>query len=218
MKKILSILIIILLFSLNWSFSKSQKERLEKGEIIVERIKKGDEEGVRVTAIIDAPLDVVWEVATDYENFEEFMPNIEEYKILHREKNIVYTSGTFKLLFIKIGYNLKYTHKIEKDKRIDCWEQATGKYEYKGKNPIEFKKNYGCWTFEKYDRDKTKTKYEPYIEFEILEKSPTLEELRKKIEDIIIRISAPGVIEATRKRVEEEKKKRKVPKCNSKKS
>lgn len=196
------LVLVFMIFSFpSISLSKSERERLEDGEIIVERKKIGDVEGVILKAIIDAPIEVVWKVATDYENFEEFMPHIEEHKILHREKDIVYTNAVLKILFVKVAYNLKHKLEIGKDKMVDCWEHATGKYEYKGKNPVEFKKNYGCWTFERYDKNRTKTIYEPYVEFKILESVP--DTLKRKIEDILIKMSAPEVIQATRKRAKE---------------
>jgi hypothetical protein len=84
---------------------------------------------------------------------------------------------------------------------IDCWEKTEGECEYKGKNPVELKKNYGCWTLEKYDGNKTKSIYEPYVEIKMPESVP--EYLINKITNILLKVSAPGVIKATRDRVKE---------------
>lgn len=181
-------------------FSKTTEERLKEGEIITEYIKRGEIEGVRILAIIDAPIEDVWKVITNYEDFKNFMPTCEDSKILKRKGNTVYYKGVVKILTFTTTYHLEYTHNIKKDKMVDCWKSAKGEYEYKGKNPVELKKNYGCWTLERYDGNKTKSIYEPYVEIKMPESVP--EYLINKITNILLKVSAPGVIKATRERIE----------------
>lgn len=56
------------------------KERLRQGEIIVRarRLPDGNLRMGQVMGVVDAPIDKVWQVITDYNHFKDFMPRISE--------------------------------------------------------------------------------------------------------------------------------------------
>lgn len=189
-------------------FAKTQDEKLEKGAIIVERTIEDGVEGIKIKAIIDAPIETTWEVMTDYENFKDFMPHTKEAKILKREdkreknkeKSIVYLQMVIKILFISAINNSKHELTVEKDKMIDCWEEAKDEYEYKGKKPIRFKENSGCWTLERHGKNRTKVTGVMRVEIESTEIPKSIV---NRIKHIFLKLSASGIIKAARKRIKD---------------
>lgn len=189
-----------LVLGLNNVFPKTIEDRLKEGEIIVEKIEKGDIQGVKVLALIDADIDKVWKVVTDYDNFKDYMPNTIESKVLARDKNIVYYKGTLNILGLKITYHLKHTLQVKKGERVDKWEKAKGKYAFKGESIIKLEKTYGSWTLKSYG-NKTLSIYYTYLKM----KHNLPEVLMEKAISLLLSVSAPGIIKATRQRVKEMK-------------
>lgn len=201
MRRRLSIVLIgLCLLALNSGdvFAKSIEERLSAGEIIVTPLQKGDIQGVHTLALIDAELEDVWKVITDFEHFEDFMPLTKESKVLAKKGNILYYQGTVKLFPFTITYVIKHTLNTKnKDKWVDRWEMGKGKYAYKQEG-LNFKRNFGSWVFKR-EGKKTRSIYTAYVEYDIT--IPVSEAVMKRITNLLLKVGAPDVIKATRERV-----------------
>lgn len=201
MRRRLSIILIglcLLVLNSGDVFAKSIEERLSAGEIIVTPLQKGDIQGVRTLALIDAELEDVWKAITDFEHFKDFMPLTEESKVLAKKGNILYYQGTIKLFPFTVTYNLKHTLNTKnKNEWVDRWEMGEGKYAYKQKG-LNFKRNFGSWIFKR-EGKKTRSIYTAYVEYDIT--IPVSEAVIKRITNLLLKVSAPDVIKATCKRV-----------------
>ncbi|MCK4358160.1 MAG: SRPBCC family protein, partial [Candidatus Cloacimonetes bacterium] len=61
--------------------------------------------------IIDAPLDKVWQVITDFENYPNFIPGHKECKIIKRHGNEITVESAVTFKFMGIGSTVRYTTK-----------------------------------------------------------------------------------------------------------
>lgn len=61
----------------------AERAALYRGEVLVE----GENGEFRGKVLVNAPLDKAWEVLTDYDNFENFLPNIESSALLESDGN-----------------------------------------------------------------------------------------------------------------------------------
>lgn len=69
------------------SLSTQERAALEDGQVMISTSREGDIGQFTARVLIDAPVDKAWEVLTDYNNFEKFLPNIEDSKLLSSEDN-----------------------------------------------------------------------------------------------------------------------------------
>lgn len=69
------------------SLSDRERAALEDGQVTVSAAREGDKGQFTARVLIDAPIDKAWEVLTDYDNFEKFLPNIENSELLESEDN-----------------------------------------------------------------------------------------------------------------------------------
>lgn len=69
------------------TLSVQERTALEGGEVIVSAAREGDNGQFVARVLIDAPVAQAWEVLTDYDNFEKFLPNIENSELLSSEDN-----------------------------------------------------------------------------------------------------------------------------------
>lgn len=201
MRKRLSIVLIglcLLVLNSGDVFAKSIEERLKAGEIIVTPLQKDGIQGVQTLALIDAELEDVWKAITDFEHFKDFMPLTEESKVLAKKGNILYYQGTIKLFPFTVTYTLKHTLNTKsKNKWVDRWEMGKEKYAYKQEG-LNFKRNFGSWILKR-EGKKTRSIYTAYVEYDIT--IPISEAVIKRITNLLLKVSAPDVIKATRKRV-----------------
>lgn len=70
------------------------------------------------STLIDAPLEKVWEVLTDFENWSEFVPMMTKSKIAQRKENRVTLDITLttRLLMIPFHYSYTMVYELEKPK------------------------------------------------------------------------------------------------------
>ena len=61
------------------------QETLRNGEVTVEASREGDKGQFVARVLIDASPEMAWEVLTDYDNFEQFLPNVEDSQLLESE-------------------------------------------------------------------------------------------------------------------------------------
>jgi ribosome-associated toxin RatA of RatAB toxin-antitoxin module len=59
------------------ALSVRERAALEDGQVMVSASRDGDRGQFTARVLIDAPVEKAWEVLTDYDNFEKFLPNIE---------------------------------------------------------------------------------------------------------------------------------------------
>ncbi|MBE9063930.1 SRPBCC family protein [cf. Phormidesmis sp. LEGE 11477] len=69
------------------ALSGQERAALEAGQVMVSAARNGDNGQFTARVLIDAPVEQAWEVLTDYDNFEKFLPNIENSELLESEDN-----------------------------------------------------------------------------------------------------------------------------------
>ncbi|EDX86426.1 Streptomyces cyclase/dehydrase family [Synechococcus sp. PCC 7335] len=69
------------------ALTAQERAALEGGQVMVSAARDGDSGQFVARVLIDAPVAQAWEVLTDYDNFEKFLPNIENSELLESEDN-----------------------------------------------------------------------------------------------------------------------------------
>lgn len=64
-----------------------EKAALENGEVIVSAEREGETGKFVARVLIDASAEDAWQVLTDYDNFEKFLPNVENSELLESDEN-----------------------------------------------------------------------------------------------------------------------------------
>lgn len=122
-RKILQIILFLSLIILvsNNAFSNLLEQKLDgstlevllkKGELILIEEEDGKLKYIYYAIIIDAPLDKVWQVITDFESYPNFVPGCKICKIIKKHGNdtTVASAVEFKFMVISttVVYNTKY--------------------------------------------------------------------------------------------------------------
>jgi coenzyme Q-binding protein COQ10 len=112
---------------------------------------------VRGALVIDAPIEKVWDVITDYDHFADFMPNIASLHSSVEADGRIKLSGVVTTFAADFPIELHVRH--DRASWTTSWDEATG----------EFAVNKGHWTLEKHGsqgdaRDHTLVVYELDIE------------------------------------------------------
>ena len=92
------------------------KVLLNRGELILLEEENGKLKYITLAIIIDAPLDKVWQVITDFENYPDFIPGHKNCKIIKRHSNEITVESAVKFKFIGIGSTVRYTTKYRLQK------------------------------------------------------------------------------------------------------
>jgi len=66
---------------------EQEQTALENGEVIVSAQRDGETGKFVARVLIEAPVEKAWQVLTDYDNFEQFLPNVENSQLLEEEDN-----------------------------------------------------------------------------------------------------------------------------------
>ncbi|MEO0768937.1 MAG: SRPBCC family protein [Cyanobacteria bacterium J06649_4] len=66
---------------------ETERTALEEGQVMVSASRTGEKGQFTARVLIDATLDEAWAVLTDYDNFEKFLPNVENSELLESEDN-----------------------------------------------------------------------------------------------------------------------------------
>lgn len=115
-------------------FNVLVRESLVRGGQMMILEKEEPEKVHRIGSIlIDAPLERVWEVFTDFERWDEFVPMMKKAKIVQVEEDIVTVDFTLTVRFLMLPFSHSYTtkYRLEKPKVfIYCNEklEETGFY------------------------------------------------------------------------------------------
>jgi ribosome-associated toxin RatA of RatAB toxin-antitoxin module len=97
--------------------STSDRTALENGEVVI-----SEAEGKYTARIlIDASAAEVWEVLTDYSNFQNFIPNVVSSEILESEENrtIIEQVSEQEVLLFKVKSRIRTENIETEDRRID---------------------------------------------------------------------------------------------------
>lgn len=89
--------------------------------------------GAKHTTVLDVPLDALWEVITDYENYPDFVEGCESVTITKKEGKNVWADYQVAMFGKKVNYTLKHT---ESPKKSLKWTMTEGEF---------FKSNDGGW-------------------------------------------------------------------------
>ena len=84
---------------------------LSRGELIHLEEEHGKLKSIDYAIFIDAPLDKVWNVLTDFENYPEFIPGQKVCKIIRIQDNEMIVKSAVEFKFMGIGSTVKYTTK-----------------------------------------------------------------------------------------------------------
>jgi len=175
-------------------FTKSELEDLKKGEIIVkyrEKLEGTDLRIVEATGVVDAPRDRVWKVIGDYENYEEFMPQVCESEVRKKEGNTTWQYQKLSIPWPLPGNGTWYLIRLrhQPEKYFVQWEMEEGNIDT----------NYGSWKLEPFGEkgDKTLAIYSLVVD-------PGYK-LPAFVVDFATKTTVPKIIEAVRKRVPDPK-------------
>ena len=159
LKKTTAIILVVCLFILgsNNAFANllektlnesDLKRLLNKGELILINEENGRIKHIDYAILINAPLDTVWQVITDFESYPEFIPGHKVSKIIDRQDNEAMVKSVVEFKFMGIGSTVNYTTKyiinkpelITFDTKIN---RATGSYKLvpidRGKHTVIFR-------------------------------------------------------------------------------
>lgn len=173
---------------------------LENGSVVIIHKKSSPEspQFVSAGALINAPLERVWNIITDYENYPNFVPQVEMVKIKSRDGNDLVLEYTLSFRFTVIKMKVRYTlltrlrppHDIwwtlKKDEKNDI-EEAMGRWEL---IPLEENKTAAFYTIyshlQSYGRlMRFFLKQEPHLELAIPVSTGTLiiDAVKRKAEE-----------------------------------
>lgn len=111
--------------------------------------------GVNHTLVFDVPLEVLWEVITNYEEYPEFVEDLESLTVTKRSGNEVYADYVVSMM----GKTVKYTNKhTETPMKKLVWTMTEGEM---------FKFNNGGWELKAKGKDKVEATYTIDVGFPI---------------------------------------------------
>ncbi len=181
-------------------FDENVSKMLERGNLIIVHKKPSPELPIFVSAgtLVNAPVEKVWKVITDYEKYPEFVPQVEDVKIKKLGENEIGVTYSLSFKFTVIKLKARYTLHTRLYPPTDVW-WTLKKDE---KNDIE--EAMGRWELIPIDKNKTAAFYTIYSHLQsmgrlmrfFLKQEPHLE--------VTIPVSTGSVmVEAVKKRVEE---------------
>lgn len=113
--------------------SSQEKADLDRGEVIIE----GEKGQYVVRVLTTGNIEKAWEVLTDYNNFQEFLPNIDDSKIIEENANLTIFEQTnsvdlfllVKKFTVQIAATKDYPQKIDFEIVEGDLEQLQGSWE-----------------------------------------------------------------------------------------
>lgn len=128
-------------FAAKPSLNKAQLAKLEKGEVIIRRLKPTNDEGVSARAIglFDAPPEKVFPAVNECGKFREFMPRVK--KSEQRAKN-----GANSVCFVEISMPFPFSN-LWSETSVVSKKQADGGFQRRWKHRDgTYTRNTGSWT------------------------------------------------------------------------
>jgi ribosome-associated toxin RatA of RatAB toxin-antitoxin module len=131
------------------------KVLLNRGELILLEEKNGKLKYIDYAILIDAPLDKVWQVITDFENYPDFIPGQKLCKIINKQGNVMIVESAVEFKFMGVGSTVNYTTKyiLQKPELIifdTKRNKETGRYKF---IPIDEGKRVVLFRTKEVDRD-----------------------------------------------------------------
>jgi ribosome-associated toxin RatA of RatAB toxin-antitoxin module len=165
-KKTLAIILTVSLFILiaNNAFAglleqtldeSTLKLLLNRSELIHLEEENGKLKYIDYAIIIDVPLDKVWQVITDFENYPDFIPGQKVCKIINKQGNEMIVESAVEFKFMGVGSTVNYTTKyiLNKPELIifdTKKNRETGRYKF---IPIDEGKRVVLFRTKEVDRD-----------------------------------------------------------------
>lgn len=142
-------------------FSDAELERLEKGEIITRTLDDphpGEDEyaqTIEAIGVFDASIMDVYAAVINFKEYPNFMPNLDEAKILESTENEALVTNTVALIFgKKKKYKLRFKYNLGKESAYVSWRMVAWP-EIAEEESI--KDTQGYWDIAQYKESKTKT-------------------------------------------------------------
>lgn len=135
----------------------------EDGITVWEReIPNSDIRAVKAEMIMEAPAKRVWEVLNNREDYPEFMPYVEEVRLLERNEQaaIVYQRIDPPLISDR-----DYTIRVEADtdrregRYQRCWRIANARGPDKREDIVRIRRSNGCWKLQRLSENRTRVRY-----------------------------------------------------------
>ncbi|GAV73755.1 LOW QUALITY PROTEIN: Polyketide_cyc domain-containing protein, partial [Cephalotus follicularis] len=126
------------------------------GDGVYIEIKKLERNARRIRSMIaiDASLDTIWDILTDYEKLVDFIPSLAVSKLIEKKNN-------FARLYQIGQQNLPFGLKFNAKGVLDCYEKDLERFPYTKKRDIEFKMIEGDfqvfegkWSIEQFNKGK----------------------------------------------------------------
>ncbi len=147
MKKEMCAVALLLVFALPASGGEEEKPRISipqfkalnaeeiahvigEGEMTIVHPVKDPSEPLFVTAagVVNTSPDIVWDVITDWDRYEEFMPQTKDVKVVERTENTAVVDYNLKFKFTIISMRVYYRlfHLLDRSKYYDEWYLVKG--------------------------------------------------------------------------------------------
>lgn len=167
-----------------FTLSDDERQRLVAGECLTLVEDSGDAQHLRVVALIDAPLERVWQVVTDYDTMHQWFPDLKESKALSTDGNVIMMYGRSAAPFPIADREWKGTARkscsMDKDDRfcVSSWEMVPGSG--------NVRRNEGRWHIQRWSETQTLVLMENYIDPGLLLPDALLRtKMRKQLPAII---------------------------------
>ena len=112
--------------------------------------------GANHTTVFNVPLDILWDVITDYEGYADFVEGLESIEVTKRQGKVTVANYTVSMFGKKVRYTLKHT---EVPKKSLKWTMLEGEF---------FKHNDGGWDLKPLGDDKVEATYTVDVGFPLL--------------------------------------------------
>ncbi len=112
--------------------------------------------GAKHTTVMDIPLEALWEVITNYEEYPEFVDGLESLTVTKKEGKSTYADYVVSMFGKKVKYSLKHTESPKKGLK---WTMVEGEF---------FKSNDGAWDLKSKGDNQVEATYTVDVGFPLL--------------------------------------------------
>lgn len=135
---------------------------------------------------INAPIETVWKVITDYERYPEFLPDAKRVVARNRQGNTLELENELSI----VGTSVKYTLRMnESPPKSVTWSLISGAF---------MKSNDGAWHLESISPERTRARYSVDVGVGML--------VPKTIVNALVDTSLPKMLDAFKQRAESQPK------------
>lgn len=181
-------------------FDESILKTLEKGNFVIIHKKPSPELPLFVSAgtLINAPVEKVWKVVTDFEKYPEFVPQVENLKTKKIEDDEIAVTYHLAFKFTVIKIKVQYTVLVKLNHPTDIW------WRLKKDEKNDLEEAMGRWEFIPLGKDKTVGFYTIYSHLPSMGKLMRFFLKQEPHLEITIPVSTASlIVDAVKKRSEE---------------